>query len=189
MSAAILLDIARHLERDGDEHGMAPRLRALAATTAANAPVPPMRALAAEPVFAPNIGADLVHAIDAELHAARRQFPTSDCIMTALTEEVGELARALLEESLERVRAEAVQVATMAIRVATEGDPTLHAYRRGRGLDVRESDIPDALYPAGAAPMPQPPATAAQDWHEHEFADGACTVCGRTAHAAAQAME
>lgn len=45
--------------------------------------------------------------------------------MTALTEEVGELAKALLDESDQRVYEEAVQVAVMALRVATEGDPSL----------------------------------------------------------------
>lgn len=52
--------------------------------------------------------------------------------MTALTEEVGELAKALLDEGWSRVQAEAIQVACMAARVAIEGDPTLIKYRAKR---------------------------------------------------------
>lgn len=63
--------------------------------------------------------------VAAELQAARSKFPSSTKSMCALTEEVGELAKALLDESWERVQAEAVQVAAMAQRVATEGDDTL----------------------------------------------------------------
>lgn len=68
--------------------------------------------------------------IQAELARARKKFPNPQASMTALTEEVGELAKALLDEPWDRVIEEAVQVAVMAIRVATEGDPTLDEYRR-----------------------------------------------------------
>lgn len=57
-------------------------------------------------------------------------------MMAALTEEVGELAKALLSEPWERVVAEAVQVAAMAIRVAEEGDSTFAEYRARQGLDA-----------------------------------------------------
>lgn len=64
-----------------------------------------------------------------ELARARSKFPNSWGSMTALTEEVGELAKAMLDESPERVHAEAVQVAVMACRVACEGDSTLTELR------------------------------------------------------------
>lgn len=63
--------------------------------------------------------------ITAELMRARAKFPDAAKSMCALTEEVGELAKALLDESDERVYDEAIQVAVMAIRVATEGDASL----------------------------------------------------------------
>ena len=56
---------------------------------------------------------------------ARRKFPQPNPTLAALVEEVGELAKALLCESDKCVWDEAVQVAAMAQRVATEGDPTL----------------------------------------------------------------
>ena len=46
-----------------------------------------------------------------EVAAARHKFPRPDAAVVALTEEVGELARATLQESLADVYAEAVQVA------------------------------------------------------------------------------
>jgi len=67
----------------------------------------------------------------AELRRARKKFPNSTASMTALTEEVGELARAMLGESQQRIYQEAVQVAGMAARVALDGDPTLIVYRHG----------------------------------------------------------
>lgn len=69
-----------------------------------------------------------------ELKRARAKFPSSRHSMTALMEEVGELAKAMLDESPERVYAEAVQVAAMAARVAEEGDPTHAEYRAERGI-------------------------------------------------------
>lgn len=66
--------------------------------------------------------------IKEELIAARAAFPTSLYRLTALTEEVGELSKAMMEHSLDlgtsapQILREAVQVACMAIRVAVEGD-------------------------------------------------------------------
>ena len=66
--------------------------------------------------------------IEGELRGARAQFPGTTHMLAALTEEVGELAQALIdhdraqEVSPAMVLREAVQVAAMAIRVATEGD-------------------------------------------------------------------
>jgi len=70
----------------------------------------------------------------AEIDRARDKFPSPECSMTALTEEVGELATALMDEQPARVIEEAVQVAVMAIRIATEGDPTINPYRQRHGL-------------------------------------------------------
>jgi hypothetical protein len=73
---------------------------------------------------------EFITKVQAELIRGRTKFPNPQGSMTALTEEVGELAKALLDEPWDRVVEEAVQVAVMAIRVATEGDPTLIGYRR-----------------------------------------------------------
>ena len=66
-------------------------------------------------------------AIRAELSRARAKFPSNRHMLAALTEEVGELAQAMIDNhrqkaSADAVRDEAIQVATMAIRVAEEGD-------------------------------------------------------------------
>ena len=68
-----------------------------------------------------------------EISSAREKFPSSNLVLAALTEEVGELAQAMLKERATRgtienrvwknnVWLEAVQVAAMAQRVAVEGD-------------------------------------------------------------------
>ena len=74
-----------------------------------------------------NVWAD----IEAELNRARSKFPNSVDCLPALTEELGELSQAMLQQkhepekgkTHEDIYAEAVQTAVMAIRVATEGDP------------------------------------------------------------------
>ena len=71
--------------------------------------------------------------VETEVSFARQKFPDSDACMVALTEEVGELAKALLSESLANVYKEAVQVAAMAARVAIDGDPSLARYRHYHG--------------------------------------------------------
>lgn len=75
-------------------------------------------------------------AIARELTRARAKFPSPAGSLAALTEEVGELAKAMLDEPRHRVCEEAIQVAVMAIRVATEGDPTLDEIRKKRGADA-----------------------------------------------------
>ena len=69
--------------------------------------------------------------IDAELERARAKFPMPNPTCVALVEEVGELAQALLkcnahkndyQARCKHVYEEAIQVATMAIRVLEEGD-------------------------------------------------------------------
>jgi hypothetical protein len=76
----------------------------------------------------------ILQCVKIELLRARQKFPSSEYSMTALMEEVGELAKALLDEPLQRVQAEAVQVAVMAIRVATEGDSSFSNIRARNGL-------------------------------------------------------
>jgi len=70
-----------------------------------------------------------------ELQKARLMFPESDGVMAALAEETGELAKAMLGEPMPKVYKEAMQVACVATRVATEGDPTLDAVRRANKLE------------------------------------------------------
>ncbi len=69
--------------------------------------------------------------IHAKSEPARIEFPQPNPTLAALTEEVGELAKALLHiregkaSDWQRVYDEAMQVAAMACRVALEGDPTV----------------------------------------------------------------
>lgn len=66
-----------------------------------------------------------------ELANARNKFSSNEDVLPALTEEVGELNQSILELKHEPqkgkthadVYKEAIQVAVMAIRVASEGDP------------------------------------------------------------------
>src|SRR5690606_36510565 len=71
----------------------------------------------------------------AELRRALEKFPGDNVTTLALVEEVGELAKATFEESRDRVREEAIQVAAMAMRVVLDGDQTLDAWRESKGLD------------------------------------------------------
>jgi NTP pyrophosphatase (non-canonical NTP hydrolase) len=63
-----------------------------------------------------------------ELRAAREAFPGNTHMLCALVEEVGEVAKAIMEHdrrqgtSVQEVLREAVQVASMAVRLAVEGD-------------------------------------------------------------------
>lgn len=69
--------------------------------------------------------------IEKELSRARSLFPSHEDVLPALTEEVGELNQALIQHKHQPeknvsdldIYTEAIQVAVMAIRVATEGDP------------------------------------------------------------------
>ncbi len=80
------------------------------------------------------VDAVLFRMIAEELDRARETFPNAIHSTVALMEEVGELAKALLDEPWENVRKEAVQVAVMAIRVAVDGDSSLDGYRTRLGL-------------------------------------------------------
>lgn len=56
-----------------------------------------------------------------EVCRARGKFPDNKHLLAALMEEVGELAKDLLENK-EGFRIEAIQVACVALRIAEEGD-------------------------------------------------------------------
>jgi NTP pyrophosphatase (non-canonical NTP hydrolase) len=72
----------------------------------------------------------MIEDVQAELMKARAKFPTKDVWVTlaALTEEVGELNQAILQhhfephkgKTIQDIYKEAVQVATMAMRVALD---------------------------------------------------------------------
>ncbi|TCP43966.1 hypothetical protein [Rhodovulum marinum] len=95
-------------------------------------------------VFVPHPAeAELFAEIAEELYRARAKFPGENVTFAALVEEVGELATSLFSEDRARVRAEAVQVAVMALRVVLDGDHTFDAWRAGRDLDpLVESSSP-----------------------------------------------
>lgn len=75
-----------------------------------------------------------------ELARARAKFPGPNKNFAAMVEEVGDVAKALLDFGLGKitwreVQEEAIQVAVMAQRIATEGDPTLvHLAGHAQGL-------------------------------------------------------
>lgn len=75
-----------------------------------------------------SVDGQIVSMIRGELAAARGKFPGSTHMLAALMEEVGELAQAMMEHDLnqgtstQEVLREAVQVASMAVRLAAEGD-------------------------------------------------------------------
>ena len=77
----------------------------------------------------------LANDILTELVRARTKFPGKNVTFAALVEEVGELATATFEESAERVRKEAVQVAVMAMRMVLDGDHCFDAWRSEKSLD------------------------------------------------------
>ena len=90
------------------------------------------------PAMAPAPVVDFMMDVAAEIERVASLFPGPNPNLAALTEEVGEVARALLEArarsfelgGLDRgdwddIRTEAVQVAAMAFRIVFEGDPTL----------------------------------------------------------------
>lgn len=57
-----------------------------------------------------------------EMRRAREIHPGNAHLLAALTEEVGEVARAFLEGDHEHAKKEAIQVACVAMRIAIEGD-------------------------------------------------------------------
>lgn len=80
--------------------------------------------------------AELLQQIDDELSRGAARYPDPSGLLAALVEEVGELSKALIAEPRDRVQAEAIQVAALAIRIATQGDPTLAGLRLKYGADL-----------------------------------------------------
>lgn len=76
---------------------------------------------------------------------ARRKFPGRNLTIVALAEEFGELAKASMDEGKGAVWKEAVQVAVMAMRMATEGDHSVEYRRAENGLEAitRDDCMPD----------------------------------------------
>jgi hypothetical protein len=88
--------------------------------------------------------------VEHELRRARGKFPGSNLVLAALAEEVGELAQAMLKRRAGKmtdqdVWNEAVQVATMALRCAVEGDPSFNAVAysepSGRGVVLQAQAV------------------------------------------------
>jgi len=73
----------------------------------------------------------------AEHERAVKKYPEPNPNLAALMEEVGEVARALLDnQSDAALRAECVQVAAMACRIATRGDAQ---FPRGDGCRMDDA--------------------------------------------------
>ena len=74
--------------------------------------------------------------LEAEVERARRKFPGNRHLLAALTEELGEVANAILEHGNgQRMREEAVQVACVAMRLYEEGDPDFDGPAQGSGTE------------------------------------------------------
>jgi hypothetical protein len=73
-----------------------------------------------------------------EVERAKELFPNPYGVLAALTEEVGEVAKASMDEPMDHVYTEAVQVAAMACRLATEFDPSLMPIRKERNSDGKQ---------------------------------------------------
>jgi hypothetical protein len=81
--------------------------------------------------------------LDDEVTRARRAIPICEDAYAALLEELGELANALIEHKYRHaparnVRAEALQVACVAVRIGSEGDV---AYGVAPAADVRQTTV------------------------------------------------
>lgn len=84
-------------------------------------------------VYFPLRDARFLSDVALEAQRARDRFPNSRNLLAALTEEVGELAQALLDRDRGEacdadVFKEAIQVAAVALRIALEGDTSLPSY-------------------------------------------------------------
>lgn len=74
--------------------------------------------------------------VRAEAIRARKLFPGRRIMGLALSEEFGELIKASLDESPDRVMKEAIQTACMCARFAIEGDESLDEWRTKKGLGI-----------------------------------------------------
>jgi hypothetical protein len=90
----------------------------------------------------------IVAEILAEVTRARSLFPGANATNAALVEEVGEVSKALMFEPWSYVRKECIQVATMAIRLALEGDATFTEWRNKKvHADGRRYGLPEHIMP------------------------------------------
>lgn len=73
-------------------------------------------------LFCAECGTQAGEELSAEMRRARGKFPSATHLVAALMEECGELARELLQNgNTPHARSEAIQVACVAMRIATEG--------------------------------------------------------------------
>lgn len=93
-----------------------------------------------------------------ELGRARAKFPGVEHMTCAAMEEMGEVARALLQLEHEPakgkrsvdVAGECIQLAAMAIRIATEGDTTYTRYDPAEAFaDLEAEAVPEGELDAG----------------------------------------
>lgn len=78
-----------------------------------------------------------------EIKRAREKFPSNEDLLPALTEEVGELSQALIQQKHEPIKGikncdvfdEAIQTACVAIRIATEGEPNFPLYKPKEAME------------------------------------------------------
>jgi cell division inhibitor SulA len=70
-----------------------------------------------------------------EVIRARDKFPSNRFLFLALIEELGEVARAVLQKKPEHeVRLEWIQVAAVVVRLLEEDDPTIHGQTDAEAL-------------------------------------------------------
>ena len=74
--------------------------------------------------------------VQAEFYRGRAKFPGNELKTVALSEEFGELVKAVLDETAADVRKEAVQVAAMCLRLVMDGDSSVDGWRERNGLDA-----------------------------------------------------
>ena len=87
--------------------------------------------------------------VGGEVRRARVKHPGNAHLLAALVEEVGELAKALLErEPRERLRAEAMQCACVAIRIMEEGDADFPSSVPPRPVVMRPARLDEHRDPA-----------------------------------------
>lgn len=88
--------------------------------------------------------------LEAEMRRSRRNYPENNAMLAGLMEEVGELARAFLEQQggggalSGDVYTEALHVAAVALRIAEEGDAQFPLYeftdRMATGFFIEDPD-------------------------------------------------
>lgn len=75
-----------------------------------------------------------------EVKRARAKFPNNRHLLAALTEELGELAQAFLQkQGRDRIRAEALQVACVAMRIFEEGDGAFDGWTDEEAFPIEQT--------------------------------------------------